>query len=419
MLPLRRQQHALRRAVAAPARPWLCANCARRSSTEAAQQPPVPEDAASAAATEPKSTPPKRTIFSGIQPTGIPHLGNYLGALKQWVKLQRKARDKDRLFFSIVDLHAITVKQDPALLSVQRMQMFTCLMALGLGAKLKDKPNKKSTIFYQSQNKQHAELMWLLSCSASMGYLGRMTQWKSKLSLPEDADPLANAPSNKEALKLGLFSYPVLQAADILLYNTTHVPVGEDQAQHIEFTRSLARGFNDAYGNGHSTLLKVPELILSPAKRVMSLTEPTKKMSKSDPNPASRILITDDKETIYKKFKAAKTDSIQGISYDKQARPGVSNLLSILYHMDESVAASPEDLAKDFENGSMLALKERVAAVVDAELAPIRNRYDELIDTKNLEIVDHANRGAEYATLRAKETIKRVKKAMGLAWPHA
>ncbi|KAJ4366978.1 Tryptophan--tRNA ligase, mitochondrial [Neocucurbitaria cava] len=251
-----------------------------------------------------------------------------------------------------------------------------------------------------------------------MGYLGRMTQWKSKLSLPSNASPLDPSPSNKDALKLGLFSYPVLQAADILLYNTTHVPVGEDQAQHLEFSRELAIGFNHLYSTSSSSepLLTVPQTLLSPAKRVMSLTEPTKKMSKSDPKPKSRILITDSREEIHNKLKSALTDSIEGVSYDRDSRPGVSNLVDLIYHFDESLAASPEELAKDLKGLSMRALKERAADTVDAGIRDIRERYEELMGGNQKALVQHADDGARRAEEIAEATMKRVRSAMGIGW---
>ncbi|KAF2823846.1 tryptophanyl-tRNA synthetase [Ophiobolus disseminans] len=352
----------------------------------------------------------KKVIFSGIQPTGVPHLGNYLGALRQWVKLQDEPSPDTTLLFSIVDLHAITIKQDPTQLATWRKEMLASLLAVGLNP-------KRSIIFAQSSVKQHAELMWMLSCGASMGYLGRMTQWKSKLSLPENASPLEPA-ANKDALKLGLFSYPVLQAADILLYNTTHVPVGEDQAQHLEFTRELAAGFNHVYAphSASQPLLTVPRTLLSPAKRVMSLTDPAKKMSKSDPKPKSRILITDSKEDIHNKLKHALTDSIEGVSYDREKRPGVSNLVDLMYHFDESVAASPEDLARDLKGLSMRALKEKVADTVDVGIRDIRGRYEALIGGDQKELVQHAEDGAGRAEELAEETMKRVRSAMGMGW---
>ncbi|KAL1793437.1 hypothetical protein ACET3X_008419 [Alternaria dauci] len=247
-----------------------------------------------------------------------------------------------------------------------------------------------------------------------MGYLGRMTQWKSKLSLPANASPL-DPSNNKDALKLGLFSYPVLQAADILLYNTTHVPVGEDQAQHLEFTREIATGFNHVYSESQP-LLAVPQTLLSPAKRVMSLTEPTKKMSKSDPKPKSRIMITDSKEQIYAKLKTALTDSIEGVSYDRESRPGVSNLVDLLYHFDHSLAASPEDLANDLKDLSMRALKEKVAETVDRGISDTRQRYQDLMNGDQKELVQCVEEGAQKAEKIAESTMQRVRKAIGMAW---
>jgi tryptophanyl-tRNA synthetase len=240
---------------------------------------------------------------------------------------------------------------------------------------------------------------------------------QSKLSLPANASPLEPA-SNKDALKLGLFSYPVLQAADILLYNTTHVPVGEDQAQHLEFSRDLAIGFNHLYATNTSSqpLLTVPQTLLSPAKRVMSLTEPTKKMSKSDPKPKSRILITDSREEIHSKLRTALTDSIEGVSYDREKRPGVSNLVDLIYHFDDSAATSPEALANDLKNLSMRALKERAADTIDAGIKDIRGAYEELMSGDQKQLIEHAEAGATRAEEIAEETMKRVRDAMGMGW---
>ncbi|KAF2128576.1 tryptophanyl-tRNA synthetase [Dothidotthia symphoricarpi CBS 119687] len=384
----------LRRAAPLPFR--LCANCVQNASTESPLK---------------KEHGKKQVIFSGIQPTGVPHLGNYLGALRQWVKLQNDASPDTTLLFSIVDLHAITIKQDPRELAQWRREMLASLLAVGLDP-------KRSIIFAQSSVKQHAELMWILSCGASMGYLSRMTQWKSKLSLPQNASPLDPSPSNKDALKLGLFSYPVLQAADILLYNTTHVPVGEDQAQHLEFTRDLAIGFNHLYASdaNSQSLLAVPQTLLSPAKRVMSLTDPTKKMSKSDPKPKSRILITDSRDEIHGKIKTALTDSVEGVSYDRDSRPGVTNLIDLMYHFDEAAAGSPEELAADLKDLSMRALKERVVDTIDGGIRDIRERYGELMGGDQKVLVEQAEVGAQKAEKIAEETMGRVRSAMGIGW---
>lgn len=224
--------------------------------------------------------------------------------------------------------------------------------------------------------------------------------------------------SNKDALKLGLFSYPVLQAADILLYNTTHVPVGEDQAQHLEFTRELAIGFNHTYASISKAepILAVPQTLLSPAKRVMSLKEPTKKMSKSDPNSRSRILITDSQEEILAKVKVALTDSIEGVSYDREKRPGVSNLIDLMYHFGGFKADTPQELAEQFANSSLRGLKEETARLIDESIAPIRDRYQELMSGDQRKLVQNAKEGATRAEDIAKETMKRVRRTMGMHW---
>ncbi|PVI02739.1 tryptophanyl-tRNA synthetase-like protein [Periconia macrospinosa] len=357
------------------------------------------------------STKPNRIIFSGIQPTGVPHLGNYLGALRPWVKLQDGAAPDDQLLFSIVDLHAITIKQDSSLLRQWRKEMFASFLAVGLDP-------KKSILYAQSDVPAHAELMWILSCSASMGYLSRMTQWKSKMSLPSNANPFDTSTSKKKdapALKLGLFSYPVLQAADILLYKTTHVPVGEDQAQHLEFARELAITFNHSFG---AELLVPPQTIISPAKRVMSLAEPTKKMSKSDPDVKSRILITDTKEKIHKKIRVALTDSIQGVSYNRETRPGVSNLIDIMYHFQEEQFTSPEQLAQDLfgPETSLKALKEKVADTVDEHLREVREAFNNAMSMGDAEMSGVARESANTANQLASSNLKTIKAQMGLGW---
>ncbi|KAJ0116417.1 hypothetical protein J7T55_007397 [Diaporthe amygdali] len=364
-----------------------------------------------------------RVIFSGIQPTGVPHLGNYLGALSQWATLQNEAAadstNSTRLLFSVVDLHAITLPQEASQLRAWRREMLAALLAVGLDP-------ARSTIFHQSSVPAHAELMWVLSCTASMGYLSRMTQWKSKMSLPEDTsalptdDRVGGGANKAAALKLGLFSYPVLQAADILVHRATHVPVGEDQRQHLEFARECATGFNHAHGGGgggNPGILVPPETIVSPARRVMSLTDPTKKMSKSDANPASRVLITDAPAEIRKKVMRAVTDSQSGsVSYDPESRPGVSNLLEILAIL-EGEERTPAEAAAGFAGSQhpLKALKERTADAIVAELRDVRERYFELMghnDGKELDEIEA--RGAEKARASADVTMKLVKEAVGL-----
>lgn len=290
--------------------------------------------------------------------------------------------------------------------------MLASLIAVGLDP-------RRCLIFFQSAVPQHTELMWLLSCIASTGALTRMTQWKSKMSLPPDTDasPFDSAPNPKsqQTLKLGLFSYPVLQAADILLYDTTHVPVGEDQSQHLELTRTLANIFNKQYPNDPS-LFTVPQTVLAPAKRVMSLVDPTRKMSKSDPIPASRILISDTREEVHKKIKSALTDSYDGISYNRTTRPGISNLIDILYYLDESVAQSPAHLATSLSSLSIRALKEKVANSIDAELDPVRNVYQELANARGAQqeqMWDVATESTALAHRIANRKMDDLKRAMG------
>lgn len=240
--------------------------------------------------------------------------------------------------------------------------------------------------------------------------------------MADNADPLVTSAPNKPALKLGLFSYPVLQAADILLYNATHVPVGEDQAQHLEFTRELGNSINHLYAKppGPSRVpfkgFFLPQTIHSPAKRIMSLQDPTKKMSKSDPDERSRILITDSRDEINLKIKHALTDSVPGVSYDRDSRPGVSNLIDIMYYMDESKYGSPEEIAADMfsKDFSLKVLKEQVATTVADGLEPIRERYNEQM-ARSLEDVDaEMGRGASMAKGTAAMNLQRLKAAMGI-----
>ncbi|KAF2205595.1 tryptophan-tRNA ligase [Delitschia confertaspora ATCC 74209] len=342
-----------------------------------------------------------QVIFSAIQPTGAPHLGNYLGALRQWVKLQNEALPETTLLYSVADLHAITLRQDPSILREWRKQMLASLIAVGLDP-------KRSIIFHQSAIPAHSELHWILSCNASMGYLSRMTQWKSKMALPENANPLDT--SSKAKLKLGLFSYPVLQAADILIHRATHVPVGADQTQHLEYAREVASGFNHL----HTPILTLPSTILSPAKRIMSLTQPLKKMSKSDPDPKSRILITDTHATIKRKIKSALTDSIEGITYDPVTRPGVSNLIEMMYCMDESVAESPVLLANELKDLSMRALKEKVADTIELHIRDVRERYESIVFGDAKVLMDINEEGVRKAKQSADATLKLVREAIGL-----
>ncbi|KAI9757857.1 MAG: 28S ribosomal protein S10, mitochondrial [Chaenotheca gracillima] len=322
----------------------------------------------------------KNTIFSGIQPTGIPHIGNYLGALKPWVKLQNEAIPETKLVFSIVDAHAITVPQDARELWQHKRECLASLLAIGLD-------HKRSIIYYQSD------------VSAGMGYLQRMTQWKSKMSLPQDTTISDN--SELAGTRLGLFAYPVLQAADILLHRATHVPVGEDQEQHLEFARRSARVFNSSKGK----LFPEPETIVSPARRVMSLRNPLKKMSKSDPFFQSRILITDDFNTIRSKVYKSLTDSIEGITYEPDLRRGVANLLEIMSGFDKK-KRSPEELAKVYEMEDLSTFKADLIKTLNEEFEEFRNKYHELMDKDGGRYLDSiAAEGARKARASAEHTM--------------
>ncbi|KAM3071968.1 Tryptophan--tRNA ligase, mitochondrial [Clarireedia jacksonii] len=354
--------------------------------------------------TPPTQQPTPRVIFSGIQPTGIPHLGNYLGALKPWVDLQNSAGPDTKLLFSVVDLHAITVQQDRAQLRKAKRESLAALLAIGLS-------EEKCTLFWQSEVTQHAELMWILSCTASMGYLSRMTQWKSKLELSDDASPLAG--DSKSKLKLGLFSYPVLQAADILVHRATDVPVGEDQIQHIEFTRECVTNFNHTVGN---PVLVRPSALISPSPRIKSLTTPHLKMSKSHPAPSSRLLLTDCPTTLTKKIQASLTDAQNHVSYDPSTRPGVSNLLEILSAFDAQ-GRSARELAEWYEGRGvgLGTFKKEVAAAVVEGLEGVRTRWEEIMgDAERGYVEEVARRGAKRARENAEETMVKVREAVGL-----
>lgn len=347
-----------------------------------------------------------RTIFSGIQPTGIPHIGNYLGALQNWVKLQDTAGETDRVIFSIVDLHAITVPQSGALLRQNKREMLASLLAIGLDP-------DRCILYEQSSVPQHTELSWILSTIAPLGALNRMTQFKSKAKIMSPSP--ANEESDLDGLMLGLFAYPVLQAADILLYKTTLVPVGEDQAQHLELSRNLARTVNGRMGKKVFTM---PETLLSQyAARVSDLRDPVKKMSKSAINPKSRISIIDTPETIRKKVGGALTDSQTGVSYEPIERPGIANLLDI-YASFTGRSSEMSSIVNDSRDLSHRALKEMVADAIVTALAPIRERYDALDIQSNqgqsrLEEIKQI--GTEKASKIAQKTMLEVRENMGLA----
>lgn len=323
-----------------------------------------------------------KRVFSGIQPSGNMHIGNYLGAILTWVRGQ----DQKENIFCIVDEHAITVPQDPKLLKKRIIEVAKTYIAAGIDP-------KKCDIFVQSSRPEHTELGWILNNFTYMGELSRMTQFKDKSS------------AKGETVSAGLFDYPVLMAADILLYDASQVPVGEDQKQHVELTRDLAQRMNKKFGK----LFVVPEYYtVKEATRIMSLIDPTKKMSKSDDNPKSRIEMLDNAEVIRKKFAGAVTDSGSEIIFDRDKKPGISNLLNILAVCTK---ASIKDLEKKYVGVSYGDFKADVAEAVIALLAPFQEKYANISDAETREILE---KGAENVAPTAKATLKRVKDAVGL-----
>jgi len=332
-----------------------------------------------------------KKIFSGVQPSGNLHLGNYLGALKQFVRLQKD--DQTECIFCIVDLHAITIAQDPKELKEKILEVAALYIAIGIDP-------QKSTIFVQSDRPEHSELAWILNCFVTMGELNRMTQFKEKAE-------------GKNNFSVGLFDYPALMAADILLYQTTHVPVGEDQKQHIEITRDLAQRINNKYSSsaqGGSSIFTIPEpMVKKETARIMGLDDPAKKMSKSAPSPANYIALTDDDETIRAKIKKAVTDSGSEIKAGED-KPAITNLLNIFSGVSGKSVA---EIEKEFSGKSYGEFKEALAEAVIAELKPIREKFEEIMkDKENLKkILDD---GAESIADQAQTTLKKAKKAIGL-----
>jgi tryptophanyl-tRNA synthetase len=328
----------------------------------------------------------KRTV-SGIQPTGNLHLGNYLGAIQRWVKMQ----DEGECLFFLADLHAITVHNDPATLAANIREMAAALIAAGVDP-------EKAILFRQRQVPAHAELCWLLNGTARIGWLNRMTQFKEKSG------------KNREGASIGLYAYPVLQAADVLLYNATHVPVGEDQKQHLELARDIATKFNNDFG---VDLFTLPEPIIGgPAARVMSLREGTAKMSKSDPSDMSRINLTDDADTIMSKVKKAKTDpeplpeTMEGL----EGRPEARNLIGIYAGMTDE---TPAEVLARFAGQGFGKFKPALGELLVEKLGPMSKRLTELKeDPAELDAI--LRRGAEKARAIAEPTLAAAYKAMGL-----
>ncbi|MBT0727313.1 tryptophan--tRNA ligase [Rosenbergiella australiborealis] len=324
-------------------------------------------------------------VFSGAQPSGELSIGNYMGALRQWVQMQ----DDYHCIYCIVDQHAITVRQDPAALRKATLDTLALYLACGIDP-------EKSTIFVQSHVPEHAQLSWVLNCYTYFGELSRMTQFKDKSS------------RYAENINAGLFDYPVLMAADILLYQTQQVPVGEDQKQHLELSRDIAQRFNAIYGD----IFKVPEpFIPKSGARVMSLLEPTKKMSKSDDNRNNVIGLLEEPKAVVKKIKRAVTDSDEPpvVRYDVKNKPGVSNLLDIL----SGVTGQPiAELERTFEGQMYGHLKGAVADAVSGMLTELQQRYHHFRNNEQL-LNQIMKDGAEKASAQAKQTLDKVYEAIG------
>ena len=331
----------------------------------------------------------KNIVFSGVQPSGEIHLGNYLGAITQFVSLQ----DDNKCIFSIVDLHAITVWQDPAILADSTREILAIFLACGLDC-------KKNIIFNQSQVAQHAQLAWILSCTAKVGWLNRMTQFKDK------------AGKNKEVASIGLYTYPILMAADILLYGATHVPVGDDQKQHLELARDIAQKFNSDYKLEFFTL---PEPIINKkATRIMSLRDGTKKMSKSDISEYSRILMTDSNEQIAQKIKKAKTDSMKmpASSDELDARPEINNLLTIF---SSCVNRDKNDVINEYASKEISAFKKDLIDCITSIVKPISDETNHLLKDKS-HLDEILSDGSKKARAIAQKTIFEVSKIIGMIY---
>lgn len=324
----------------------------------------------------------KKVIFSGIQPSGTLTIGNYLGAIKNWVKLQ----EDYECYFCVVDLHAITVRQEPKELRQRTLEVLAIYIASGIDP-------QKNTLFIQSHVPAHAELGWLLNCYTYIGELNRMTQFKDK------------SQRYGESVSGGLLTYPVLMASDILLYNTDLVPVGKDQKQHLELSRNIAERFNNAY----SPTFKVPEPYISDSgAKIMDLQEPEKKMSKSSDNPNSYILIMDTPDVIRKKINRAVTDSIGVVKYNDE-QLGVQNLMNILGCI---TGMTMEKIEEKYEGQGYAQFKSDIAEAIIGELEPIQNKVKELLDNKE-ELEKVYKLGAEKANYVANKMLRKVQKKIG------
>lgn len=326
----------------------------------------------------------KKIIYSGIQPTGIITIGNYIGAIQNWLKLQN---DYDCIF-GIADLHALTVRQVPAEYRKRALSFFAQYIACGLDS-------EKSILYFQSHVAEHTELQWILNCFTYIGEMQRMTQFKDK------------AAKHADNINMGLLDYPVLMAADILLYQTALVPVGIDQKQHLEITRDIAIRFNNLY----SPTFTVPEAYIGEhGAKVFSLQQPGQKMSKSDPDPNAAVSIIEEPDSIMKKFQRAVTDSDTAVRYDPDNKPGVSNLMVI---MSEMSGMSLDEIERVYGDKGYAAFKKACGEAVIERLKPIKAEYDRLMGDKEY-LLTVAREGADRARRIARRTLQKVKRKIGL-----
>lgn len=329
----------------------------------------------------------KKVLYSGMQATGTLTLGNYLGALKNWVNLSEEFPDYER-FYGVMDLHSLTVRQDPSTFRKNARSLYALYVAAGLDP-------EKNCIYYQSHVSAHAELGWILDCFTYMGELNRMTQFKDKSA------------KHADNINAGLYTYPVLMASDILLYQTDVVPVGVDQKQHVEICRDIAIRFNNIYGD----VFTIPETYIPKAgAKIMSLQEPERKMSKSDENLNATILLLDDADTIIRKFKRAVTDSETEIRYDVEHKPGVSNLIDIYSVVTDKTR---EEVEHEFTGIGYGEFKLAVGEAVASELRPLQERYTQLLKDKDY-IDSRIKENDEKAQYFANKTLRKVQKKVGL-----
>ena len=326
----------------------------------------------------------KKILYSGMQATGKLTLGNYMGALKNWMTLN----EEYECFFGVMDLHSLTVRQEPAEFRKRARDLFALYVAAGLDP-------EKNCIYFQSHVSSHAELSWILSCFTYMGELNRMTQFKDK------------AAKHADNINAGLYTYPVLMAADILLYQADVVPVGKDQLQHLEITRDIAQRFNSIYGD----VFTFPEAYMGKAgAKIMSLQDPTRKMSKSDENANASVYLMDDADTVRRKFKRAVTDSEAEVRYDWDNKPGISNLMDIY---GATTGKTTDEIEKEFAGKGYGDFKMAVGDAVAAMLTPMQTRFEELI--KDKEYLDKMiKQNDEKAYYFSQKTLRKVKKKVGL-----